>query len=156
PTGRRLFDQFLVSAPVIGPVMRTAYVSRVSFSLNSMLTCGCDLLTTLKLTARSLTNSCFANSLSNVHERVTKGASLAQAFQLEPLYPSVFATFVAVGEESATLDWMLSKVTRLLDEQLQIQLDTYATLVEPLMIALMGGLVAAIMLLFFLPMMQLV
>jgi type IV pilus assembly protein PilC len=154
--GRQKKDEFLVSAPLLGPLMRNAYVSRVCFSLSSMLNCGCDLLTTLRLTAESVGNACFAKSLNNVHERVVQGDTLTQAFQQEPLYPKLFRTFVAIGEESSSVGGVLSKVNLLLEEQLLLQLETYMTLIEPLMITVMGGMVASIVLLFFLPMLQLI
>lgn len=154
--GRQWWDESVFKVPILRLVVQSACLSRLAHSLAMSARCGMSLSQALGLAAGTLGNRVIDAEVARVKEFVVHGATLAQAVKAQPHLDRTFSTMVDVAEESGQLEDAMVRLQRIYDERLDHVLDLATSIVEPLVMAFMGGVVALTAVAFLLPMAQLV
>ena len=149
--GRRQRDRLRERLPYVGELARTAIAAQLARALSTLLAGGTPLVEALRTAAGSLGNRLYLDRLEQATQRVTEGASLAQAVRETALLPAMAARMIEVGEASGGLDAMLGEVAQFYEELLDTRLARVMTLIEPLLMLLMGVLVGGIIIVMYLP-----
>ncbi len=151
---RRRFDALLLRTPWLGPLIRSVNTSRFASTLAILVGGGVPLLSALNSGARVVTNVIMRNAIELAIERVREGSSLAHALGETRAFPPLLTHLVASGEISGKLQQMLERAARLETQALERRLTVFLTLIEPLMILAMGGVVLLIVLAILLPIIE--
>lgn len=152
PAGRARVDGWILRAPVVGPVARALVVARVTRGLASMVRSGFPLLEALDAAGRLAGNQVFRVALEETRKGVERGASLSAALRVSGVFPALVVDLVAIGERSGALDELLDRAAALAEEETDNRLAALSSLLEPVLVVLMGGVVGFIALSVFLPM----
>ncbi len=140
--GKRLFDFGLIHTPIIKNVVREANAARVSRTLSSLLVSGVDIVVALQIANDVVSNSYFRGVLVRASESVEKGNPIAAAFADNPdLYPAFLGEMIAVGEETGKLSEMLGNVGTFYEEEVDQITKDLSTVVEPLIMVVIGVVV---------------
>ena len=154
--GRRVLDGILLKMPVMKELLIKGAVARFSRTLSTMISSGIDLLVGLEITARTYGNSIIEDAIMETRNMVTQGRSLSESILGFKVFPSMLGQMVKVGEDTGSLDEMLSKIADFYEEEVDRAVDTLMSLIEPLMITLLGVLIGGIVVALYLPMFSLV
>jgi type IV pilus assembly protein PilC len=149
--GRRQRDRLRERLPYIGLLSRTAIAAQLARSLATLLGGGTPLVEALRTASASIDNRLYLDRLESATQQVTEGSSLAQAVRATGLMPTMAARMIEVGEASGGLDAMLAEVAQFYEELLDARLSRVMTLVEPLLMLLMGVLIGGIIIVMYLP-----
>ena len=154
PGGAEARDRFLLSAPVIGPVVQKATVSRFARVLGTLVFGGVPMLEALEIAGLSASNRVFLKSAQAVEEEVRAGRSIAEAMRDAGSFPPVLTHMVGVGEEIGDLPKMLGRVADSLDFEVDTGMRRLVSLVEPVIVLTMGTVVGFVVLSVLLPIYQ--
>ena len=154
PGGAEARDRFLLSAPVIGPVVQKATVSRFARVLGTLVFGGVPMLEALEIAGLSASNRVFLKSAQAVEEEVRAGRSIAEAMRDAGNFPPVLTHMVGVGEEIGDLPKMLGRVADSLDFEVDTGMRRLVSLVEPIIVLSMGTVVGFVVLSVLLPIYQ--
>lgn len=150
-SGRRAWDRALLNLPILGPLFRKIILSRSISTLGTMIASGVSALDALRLCGESAGNRLYYELWENVRERVTAGDQICEALAGEPLVPPTLVQMIASGEQSGRLDDVLLKVSSFYDREVETSLKSATSLIEPIMICVMGVVVGTIGLSLLLP-----
>ena len=142
--GRQVWDRFTLKLPVVGELARTVNVSRFSRTLGTMLQSGVPMLRSLETAKQIVGNVLIQQAVEDAKRAVTEGESLAQTLKKSGQFPATMIHMVAVGEKAGQLEQMLERVAATYDAEIDAKLSRFTALLEPLMLAVMGGAVAFI------------
>jgi general secretion pathway protein F len=151
---RRSWDALMLGAPWLGTLIRGVNTSRFASTLAILVGGGVPLLSALKSGARVMTNTVMREAIEGAIERVREGESLARALGATRVFPPLMVHLVASGEISGKLEQMLQRVAQLETQALERRLAVFLTLLEPVMILVMGGVVLMIVLAILLPIIE--
>ena len=151
---RRRWDAFLLRLPWLGVLIRGVNTSRFASTLAILVGGGVPLLGALNSGAQVVTNVLMREAIERAIERVREGASLARALAESRVFPPLLVHLVASGETSGKLEQMLARAAHLETQSLERRFAVFLTLLEPVMILLMGGVVLLIVLAILLPIIQ--
>ena len=151
---RRRWHAALLKAPVLGPVVRGINTTRFASTLAILVGGGVPLLSALNSGARAMTNMVMQEGVEGAIERVREGESLARSLGAARVFPPLMVHLVASGEVSGKLEDMLERAARLETQALERRLAILLTLLEPVMILVMGGVVLLIVLAILLPIIE--
>jgi type II secretory pathway component PulF len=154
PSGAYTRDQFLLHAPIIGPVVRKATVSRFARVLGTLVHGGVPILEALEIAGLSAGNMVFVRSAREVEQEVRAGKPIAEAMHDVGAFPVVLTHMVAIGEETGDLPKMLGRVANSLDFEVDTGMRRLVALVEPLIVLTMGTFVGFVVLSVMLPIYQ--
>jgi type IV pilus assembly protein PilC len=141
--GRRAGDWTLLHLPIITGLVVETDCARTARTLASLLSSGVDVVSSLAITREVVGNRYFKNVLAEAGAAVVKGAPLSGAFAKHPeLYPPLFSEMIAVGEETGQLSRMLAETAAFYEESVERNTKNLSAIIEPLLILLVGGLVA--------------
>jgi len=149
--GRRRFDHFKLVAPVFGKISRKAALARFSRTLGTLLSSGVPILQTLNILKKTAGNVIVADMISNIHNSVKEGGTLAEPLKASRIFPGVVAGMVDVGEQTGALPEMLLKIADNSDEEVDNAVTAMTSLLEPAMIVLLAFVVGSIVIAMFLP-----
>ncbi|MFW6387304.1 MAG: type II secretion system inner membrane protein GspF [Thermodesulfobacteriota bacterium] len=152
--GRLKLDRIILRLPFIGAILRTIATARFSRTLGTLLQSGVPLLQALEISSSLLQNRCLYESVVENIKAVREGASLAQQIRSAALFPPLMAQMTAIGERSGNLDSMLLKVADNQEREIEITLGGLLSLLEPVMILVMGSVIGFIVLAVLLPIFQ--
>ncbi len=153
-TLRRRWDALLLGLPWLGTLVRGVNTSRFASTLSILVRGGVPLLTALNSGARVMTNLVMRDAIERAIERVREGESLARALGATRAFPPLTVHLVASGEVSGKLEQMLQRAAQLETQALERRLAVFLTLLEPVMILVMGGVVLLIVLAILLPIIE--
>lgn len=156
PQGRRWFDTLLLRIPVIGDLAGKAALSRLTRTLETLLSSGVPILESLAIAELTCGNTVIADACRAGQASVKRGGSLSDPLRASRDIPPMVAQMVAVGETSGTLDQMLGEIAEHYDELIQHGLKRLTTLIEPIFLIVMGGMAALIMASILLPLFRMV
>jgi general secretion pathway protein F len=142
--GRRVWDAFALRLPVVGELVRTVNVSRFARTLGTMLQSGVPMLRALETAKQIVGNVLIQGAIEDAKRAVTEGESLAQTLKKSGHFPATMIHMVAVGERAGQLEQMLERVATTYDAEIDAKLSRFTSLLEPLMLVVMGGAVAFI------------
>lgn len=155
-TGRERIDLLLLRLPIFGPIYAKVATARVSKTLSSLLASGVGLLNALDITRNLMNNVHIARTLEEAKEGVREGKSLAKEITRGGFFPPLLGHMIAVGEKSGELESMLQKIGDAYEKEVKSTLDSLTSLIEPVMMVVVGGIVFAIVISVLLPMADLI
>jgi type IV pilus assembly protein PilC len=142
--GRKALDWCKISIPLIGPMCRKVAISRSIRTLGTMISSGVPMLQSLQLTSEVAGNVYYEKLWQDVLEQVMSGNQICASLARTPLFPKVLVQMISSGEETGKLDSVLIKVSNYYDLEVESSLKTVTSLLEPIMIAVMGVVVGGI------------
>jgi len=151
---RRALDRMLLKAPVIGPIMVKASIARYSRTLSTMFAAGVPLVEALTSVAGATGNIVYEEATLRIRDEVSTGQRLQRSMEATGLFPNMVIQMIAVGEESGSLDQMAAKVADFYEADVDAAVDAMSSLLEPLIIVVMGGMVAFIAMAIIMPLVQ--
>lgn len=154
--GRIVLDSIKLRLPVIGQLSSKIAVTRWTRTLGTLISAGVPILDALQVTRETAGNEVFARMLGNVHNSIRQGDTFAGPLRQSKTVDLIVSNMVAVGEETGDLDRMLTKVADNYDEQVDVLVASLMSLLEPVMIVVLGGVVMIIVMAIFLPMIQVI
>lgn len=152
PFGRSWFDNVMLKAPVFGNIIRKVAVARFTRTLGTLLRSGVPLMTALEITQDTAGNVHIAAGIAKVREAVSEGEGMTKPLEQTKLFPPMVTQMIAIGEESGNVDAMLSKVADFYDEEVEQAVKALTSLLEPMMMVLIGGMVGSMIIGMYLPM----
>jgi type IV pilus assembly protein PilC len=154
--GRVIFDRFKLKIPVIGPLLSKAALSRFAGTLGTLVASGVPILEALDITKEVIGNEVLSRVIGNAYESVKRGERISEPLKVSKEFPPDIVHMIAVGEESGDLDGMLHKIADFYDISIGYSIKKLTTILEPLFLVIMGGLVGFIMASMLLPMFDMV
>jgi type IV pilus assembly protein PilC len=149
--GRRLLDGWKIKLPILGNLFRKVILSRSILTLGTMLNSGVALIDALRLTAEVSGNYHYEKAWLHVIDEVSNGRRVYESLKGSPLFPRTLVQMIGSGEETGRLDYVLKKVSVYYDGEVATTLKATTTMIEPLLIAVMGIVVGSIALSLLLP-----
>lgn len=156
PAGRKQYDMMRLNIPVFGLLNRKVAISRFCRTLGTLLSSGVPIMQALEIVGRASGNEIIAMTVTKVRESIREGESIASPLGASGMFPPMVTQMVAVGEETGNLDAMLSKIADFYDTEVEYMLASLTSMLEPIMIVGMGGIVGFIVISVFLPLYQLI
>jgi type IV pilus assembly protein PilC len=154
--GRLIVDHIKLKLPVIGSLSSKISITRWTRTLGTLISAGVPILDALNVTKETAGNEVYSNMLDKVHDSIRQGESFAVPLRQSKTVDLIVSNMVAVGEETGDLDKMLLKVADNYDDQVETMVGSMMSLLEPLIIVVLGGIVMLIVLSVFLPMIQVI
>lgn len=151
PEGRLAWDTLRLRIPILGPLVRSAALSRFARTLGILLKSGVSLLPSLRIVEATVGNAVIASQIAQVGEETRGGNSLAAPLRKLGLFPRSAVQLIAAGEESGKLDDMLAKVAQIEERHLRARTKTLISLLAPILILLVGGVVGFMVIAILLP-----
>ena len=155
PGQKSRFDHVLLGLPMLGPVARKFATSQMARTLATLLGGGLPLVNALDIAAKSVGNQFMARQLDIVSARVREGESFAAALEARRAFPEVAVKMAEVGESTGALQDMLNTVADFYDEEIATTMERFITLVEPVLLVIMGIVIAGLLLALYMPLFQL-
>lgn len=144
PRGRSLFHHFVLKVPAINPIIRKVAVARFARTFSALMGAGVAVLEALNVTARAVGNVVYEQALVEAAEQVKNGKTLSSVIEKNDLFPPIVAQMLAVGEETGQTDTILVKVADFYEEEVDVAIDGISSIIEPVMILIMGSMVGLI------------
>jgi type IV pilus assembly protein PilC len=154
-SGRTVFDHLAMRMPVFGPLFRKVALSRFSRTFSTLIKSGVPILGALEIVADTAGNTIIANAVRQSLESVRQGQTLADPLAQHWIFPPMVTRMIGIGEKSGALETLLAKISDFYDQQVEAAVKSLTSLIEPLMIGIMGFLVGSIVMAVFLPIMKL-
>jgi type IV pilus assembly protein PilC len=152
---RQFLDRMLLKAPVVGPIMVKAAIARYSRTLATMFAAGVPLVEALTSVAGATGNIVYEDATLRIRDEVSTGQRLQRSMEQTGLFPNMVIQMIAVGEESGSLDQMASKVADFYEADVDAAVDAMSSLLEPLIMAILGVLVGGLVIAMYLPIFKL-
>ena len=146
PSGRKKFHKLVLRIPAINTVIRKVIVARFARTFSALTGAGVSIIETMTVTAHALGNVVYEESLLNAVDKIKNGQQLSHILEEENLYPAIVSQMLAVGEETGKTDTVLIKVAEFYEEEVDAAINSLSSIIEPVMIVIMGsavGLIAA-------------
>jgi type IV pilus assembly protein PilC len=156
PNGRKVVDAFVLKMPVLGSLMRKIAVARFCRTLSTLLASGVSILEALDITARTAGNAIVEEAINTTRKSIERGETIAQPLRETKVFPSMVVQMIGVGEATGALDTMLSKIADFYEEEVDVAVAGLLTLLEPIMIAFLGGVVGGIVIAMYMPIFDLI
>jgi type IV pilus assembly protein PilC len=150
--GRLQWDRLKLRVPVFGPLFLKTALSRFTRTLAVLNRSGVPILQSLEVVSETVNNALIRNAILDVQDSVKRGESLAKPLKQHKVFPPMVVQMMAVGEETGSLDTMLEKVSMFYDDEVTAMVDQLASLIEPIMIAIVGAMVGVAVIALYLPM----
>ena len=148
---RELQDRMMLKAPVVGPILVKAAIARFARTLSTMFAAGVPLVEALQSVAGATGNIVYEDGVMAIRDEVSTGQRLQRAMENTELFPNMVIQMIAVGEESGSLDEMSSKVADFYEEDVDNAVDNMSSLLEPIIMAILGVLVGGLVIAMYLP-----
>ena len=154
--GRRHLDALLLRIPVLGSVLRKIAVARFCRTLATLVSSGVPILEGLEITARTSGNAIVEDAIMATRRSVEEGKTIAEPLKSSDVFPSMVVQMVAVGEQTGALETMLSKVADFYEDEVDEATANLLSLLEPIMIVILGGVIGGIVISMYMPMFDLI
>jgi general secretion pathway protein F len=152
--GRAAVDRLVLKLPVVGPLARRIAITRFAKTLSTMLASGVPLLRALDIVKTILGNTVLEKVVEEAKESIKEGESIAAPLKRSAEFPPIVTHMIAVGERSGQLEQMLEEVAHAYDLEIDLKMQQLTTLLEPVMILIMGGSVAFVVFSILMPIME--
>jgi type IV pilus assembly protein PilC len=154
--GRRVIDAVMLKMPVLGQLFRKIAVARFCRTLSTLLASGVSILEALDITARTSGNAIVEEAILTTRKSIERGETIAQPLKDTAVFPPMVVQMISVGEATGALDTMLGKIAEFYEEEVDVAVAGLLTLLEPIMIAFLGGVVGGIVIAMYLPIFDLI
>jgi type IV pilus assembly protein PilC len=154
--GRRVIDATVLKAPILGNIMRKIAVARFCRTLSTLISSGVPILDGLEITAKTAGNAIVEDAIMVTRKSIERGETIAAPLKDTKVFPPMVTQMIGVGEATGALDTMLAKIADFYEEEVDTAVAGLLTLLEPIMIALLGGVVGGIVIAMYLPIFDLI
>lgn len=151
PAFNHTLDKIVLKLPIVGDILTKAAIARYARTLSTMFAAGVPLVEALDSVAGATGNSVYSNAVLRMRDQVSTGLQLQLAMNQTGLFPNMVVQMVAIGEEAGSLDAMLSKVADFYEQEVDDAVDGLSSLLEPLIMAILGVLVGGLVIAMYLP-----
>ena len=152
---REFLDRLILKFPIIGPILNKAAIARYARTLSTMFAAGVPLVEALESVAGATGNIVYENAVNKMRDEVSTGQRLQRAMENTGLFPNMVNQMIAVGEESGSLDEMSGKVATFYEAEVDNAVDAMSSLLEPLIMMVLGVLVGGLVIAMYLPIFKL-
>jgi type IV pilus assembly protein PilC len=154
--GQAMLDRLKLRAPLFGDLIRKTAISRFARTLGTLVTSGVPILQALNITRETAGNSVIARAISQVHDSVKEGESIALPLETSGAFPPMVISMIDVGEETGQLPEMLMKVADIYDDEVDNSVVALTSLLEPIMIVFLAVVVGTIVIALFMPLISII
>jgi type IV pilus assembly protein PilC len=154
--GRKRWDAIKLRVPVFGKLVRKTALARFSRTLAALVRSGVPILESLEIVAETAGNYVVAEAVRDTQAAVKRGDPLSKRLEVHPVFPPMVVQMMAVGEETGALDEMLDKIADFYDQEVEATVDALTSLIEPLLIVVMGVCVGGMIISLYLPMFNII
>ncbi len=154
--GRRTIDATVLKAPVLGIIMRKIAVARFCRTLSTLISSGVPILDGLEITARTSGNAIVEDAIMTTRKSIERGETISAPLKETNVFPPMVTQMIGVGEATGALDTMLGKIADFYEEEVDTAVAGLLTLLEPIMIAILGGVVGGIVIAMYMPIFDLI
>jgi type IV pilus assembly protein PilC len=155
-TGRYVVDFTMLKIPVLGNLIEKTSVSRFSRTLGTLISAGVPILEAVTITRDTAGNEIYVRALNEVHDSIREGESLAAPLRSSKVCDGLVTNMIDVGEETGELDKMLLRIADNYEEEIDVAVSSLVSLIEPIMVVVLGGIVGFIVIALFMPLVQLI
>ena len=156
PAGKWGVDWVKYNMPLFGPIIAKSAISRFGRTLGTLLSSGVPVLNSLAIVKETSGNDVVASAIQKVHDAVKEGEGIAVPLNATKIFPPMVISMVEVGEETGKLPEMLEKIADTYDEEVDNSVSALTSLIEPLMIVALAGIVGSIVIALFLPLVKII
>jgi type IV pilus assembly protein PilC len=154
--GRAATDYMILYSPVFGPLVRKTVIARFTRTLGTLVSAGVPILEAIKITKETSGNYVFEKALQRVYDSIREGEGFAAPLRESKTCDAIVVNMIDVGEETGELDAMLMKIANNYDEEVDVAVASLVSLLEPLMVVMLGGIVGTIGVAMFLPLVAMI
>jgi type IV pilus assembly protein PilC len=154
--GRKFLDYMKLKLPILGQIISKTSIARFTRTLGTLLSAGVPILDALNITRDTVGNVIFEDALQKVHDAIREGESFAGPLRAARVCDTIVTNMIDVGEETGDLDKMLMKIADNYDEEVDVLIGSLVSLLEPIMVVTLGGIVGTIVVALFLPLVKLI
>lgn len=154
--GRRTVDLILLHIPIFGDVMRKGAIARFTRTLGTLISSGVPILDGLEITAHTSGNKIIEEAIMATRGSIREGETIAAPLRTSKVFPPMVVQMIGIGEETGALDEMLNKIASFYDDEVNTAVDALTSVIEPIMIVVMGMLVGGMVVAMYLPMFKLI
>jgi type IV pilus assembly protein PilC len=154
--GRMRVDRVLLRMPLIGKIFRKVAVARFCRTLATLLSSGVPILDGLDITARTAGNAVIESAIAQVRTRIERGETIAQPLRATGVFPTMVVQMIGAGESTGALDTMLGKIADFYEEEVDVAVAGLLTVLEPVLICVLGVIVGGIVISMYLPLFELI
>jgi type IV pilus assembly protein PilC len=154
--GKKRIDQMLLNAPVLGDMLRKSAVSRFTRTLGTLISSGVSILDGLEITAKTAGNRVIHDAVMASRASIAGGETIAAPLEKSKVFPPMVISMIAVGEQTGGLDEMLSKIADFYDDEVDVAVSALLSLMEPIMIVVLGVIVGGMVVAMYLPIFDMV
>ena len=154
--GRRVIDGISLKLPILGPILRKIAVARFCRTLSTLMASGVPILDGLDITAKTSGNAIIEDAIQTTRKSIERGETIAAPLKETKVFPGMVCQMISVGEATGALDTMLGKIADFYEEEVDVAVEGLLTLMEPLMIAFLGGAVGGIVIAMYMPIFDLI
>jgi type IV pilus assembly protein PilC len=144
PKGKSQFHHIVLKVPAVKTIVKKVAVARFARTFAALMGAGVAVLEALAVTSRAVGNVVYEEALVDAADQVKNGATLSSIIEKNDLFPAIVAQMLAVGEETGQTDTVLIKVADFYEEEVDVAIDGLSSIIEPVMIVVMGGMVGLI------------
>lgn len=149
--GRIVCDRLFILLPLFGPLIQKSAIARFSRTLSTMLSSGVGVLEALEISGKTVGNAVMEATIINAKTVVQEGKSMVLAFSKDRNFPDMVVQMIGVGEQTGALDIMLAKIADFYEDEVETTVTALTSLLEPLMMVFLGGIIAIIVVAMYLP-----
>ncbi len=149
--GQLVIDKVLLNAPILGDLLRKSAVSRFTRTLGTLIASGVSILDGLEITARTAGNRVIHDAVMGSRHSIAGGETISGPLEKSGVFPPMVTSMIAVGEATGGLDEMLSKIADFYDDEVDAAVGTLLSMMEPIMIVFLGGVVGGMIVAMYLP-----
>lgn len=152
---QRALDWMSLKVPIIGAILTKGILARFARTLATTFSAGMPLISALKIVARAPNNLIYETAINKARAKVTEGKALNTSLEATGLFPNIMVQMIAIGEETGELDEMLNKTAAVYEEEIDTAVDALSSLIEPMIMVVLGVLVGGLVIAMYLPIFQL-
>jgi len=151
PAGKHFVHRALLVLPILGPVIRKVSVARFTRTLGTLLSAGVPILDALDVVSKSAGNVVVEAAIQKTSDKIREGRTMAEPLMETNVFPPMVVQMIGVGEQTGALDTMLNKIADFYEEEVDVAVAALTSLLEPLMMVFIGGIVGTILIAMYLP-----
>ncbi|HXT01759.1 MAG TPA: type II secretion system F family protein [Elusimicrobiota bacterium] len=152
PKGQKLVDGYTLRAPIFGIILKKVAVARFTRTLGTLIKSGVPIMQALETVAQTAGNVVIADAVLATRESIREGGHLSDPLKKSGIFPNMVTSMISVGEETGALDVMLSKIADFYDQEVDTAVKGLTSLIEPIVIVVMGVVIGTIVVAMFMPM----
>jgi len=153
--GKRFFHKLYLRIPIVGPVLRKSAVARFTRTFGTLLSSGVPILDAMEIVAKTAGNIVIEEAIMRVRQQVAEGRDVATPLMQTRVFPPMVVQMIGVGEQTGAMDQMLQKIADFYEDEVDTAVAALTSLLEPLMIVILGGIMGVILVAMYMPIFEL-